>query len=441
MPSRDSSRRAEIVVVVLMIACSVMSYFDRTIMSIAGPRIMKEFDLSETQMGSVYSAFVLSYAILMIPGGRVADRLGPRLTILLMNLSAALFTGLTALGGKPGLGSVLGVVPALLAIRLGLGVVTAPLYPACAKMSAHWIPIAHQGRVQALIIAGSSMGGAVSPILFSWLMSRYQWRISFVIAAAATAGLAVVWYWSVRDYPASAHSVENRERPRSDWRRLFTNRNLLLLTLAYCCMCYFQYIFFYWIYYYFGQVRRVSYDASARYTTIIFVTMGIMMPLGGWISDRLTRSHGAKFGRRVVPIVGLGLGALLLCVGTNVSGTLTAVLSLSLATGFASWCEGPFWAATIEVAGKQVGAACGILNSGGNAGGFLAPVLTPIIASSAGWSWGLYAGSLIAIVGMIACYFVDPTGASQSDTRRRSNADKYSHLPTPESRSKLHPDR
>jgi MFS transporter, ACS family, D-galactonate transporter len=377
----------------------------------------------------------------MIPGGRVADRLGPRLTILLMNLSASLFTGLTALGGKPGLGSVMGVVPALLAIRLGLGVVTAPLYPACAKMSAHWIPLAHQGRVQALIIAGSSMGGAVSPILFSWLISQYQWRISFVIAAAATAGLAVVWYWSVRDYPASAHSVEIRERPRSDWRRLFTNRNLLLLTLAYCCMCYFQYIFFYWIYYYFGQVRRVSYDASARYTTVIFVTMGIMMPLGGWISDRLTRAYGAKFGRRLVPIVGLGLGALLLCVGTNVSGTLTAVLSLSLATGFASWCEGPFWASTIEVAGKQVGAACGILNSGGNAGGFLAPVLTPFIASRAGWAWGLYAGSLIAIVGMIACYFVDPTGASQSDTRRRSYADKYSHLPAPESRSNLHPDR
>src|SRR5256885_16407891 len=112
MPSRDSSSRKEIVVVALMIAFSVMSYFDRTIMSIAGPQIMKEFDLSATQMGSVYSAFILSYAILMIPGGHVADRLGPRLTLLLVNLSAALFTALTALGGRPGLGSLLGVVPA-----------------------------------------------------------------------------------------------------------------------------------------------------------------------------------------------------------------------------------------------------------------------------------------------------------------------------------------
>src|SRR5262245_9269089 len=105
--------RGPITVVGLMIACSLMSYFDRTIMSIAGPEIMKEYDISPTRMGSVYSAFILSYALLMIPGGHLADRLGPRRTILLVNLAAALFTGLTAMGGIPGIGSVVGVVPAL----------------------------------------------------------------------------------------------------------------------------------------------------------------------------------------------------------------------------------------------------------------------------------------------------------------------------------------
>src|SRR5262245_28212179 len=95
MRSRSAFSREQLVVVALMMAFSVMSYFDRTIMSIAGPQIMKEFDLSATQMGSVYSAFILSYAIMMIPGGHVVDQLGPRLTLLVMGLSAALFTGLT----------------------------------------------------------------------------------------------------------------------------------------------------------------------------------------------------------------------------------------------------------------------------------------------------------------------------------------------------------
>jgi len=405
------AKRPQFVVVLLMFACSVMSYFDRTIMSIAGPKIMTEFSVSPTQMGSVYSAFVLSYAIMMIPGGHIADRLGPRLTLFLMNLSAATFTGLTALGGKPGLGSVLGVVPALLIIRLGLGIGTAPLYPACARLSAYWVPIAYHGRVQALIIAGSSIGAAVSPVLFSWLIGIYQWRTSFLIAAGTTAVLAVLWFWLVRDYPGGIHPAENagsvREKSPTSWRRLLTNRNLIFLTLAYFCLGYFQYIFFYWIYYYFGQVRHFDSSQSATYTSLIFVTMGIMMPTGGWISDRLTRSYGVRFGRRVVPIVGLSLGALLLYFGTVVQGTAVTVLALSLASGFASWCEGPFWASAIEVADKQVGAACAILNTGGNLGGFLAPILAPYIASLAGWSWGLYSGSLMAIIGVIVCCFID----------------------------------
>src|ERR1700756_3436312 len=106
-----------IILVGLMFAFSVMSYFDRTIMSIAGPQIMTEFGIAPTQMGSIYSAFILGYFLFMIPGGQLADRLGPRSTLGLMGLAAALFTGLTALGGKPGLGTYFGVIPAFIATR------------------------------------------------------------------------------------------------------------------------------------------------------------------------------------------------------------------------------------------------------------------------------------------------------------------------------------
>src|SRR5262245_55720045 len=94
-------------VVTLLVAFSVMSYFDRTIMSIAAPVIMKEFSLSETSMGAVFSAFQLSYALMNLPGGHLADRFGPRLVLTITNLGAAVFTGMTALCGRPGLGTYL----------------------------------------------------------------------------------------------------------------------------------------------------------------------------------------------------------------------------------------------------------------------------------------------------------------------------------------------
>jgi len=163
-----------------------MSYFDRTIMSIAGPEIMKEFGVAPERMGWVYSSAILSYAIFMIPGGDLADRMGPRKTLLLMGLSAALFTALTPFGGHPAL-AFLGVVPVLIAIRFAFGAVSSPIYTACARMCAVWIPTHYLARVQAFIIAGACLGGAVSPIVFSWLISVFRWRGSFYIAGAITA--------------------------------------------------------------------------------------------------------------------------------------------------------------------------------------------------------------------------------------------------------------
>ena len=207
---------------------------------------------------------------------------------------------------------------------------------------------------------------------------------------------------------------------------LFRDRNLQLITFAYAGLGYFQYIFFYWIYYYFDQVRRLPAHESAGYTTILFVVEGVMMPLGGLVSDRVTRTRGAQFGRRVVPMVGLTLSAVCTYLGTISYETAAVVLFLSLAFGFAACCEGPFWAFLTDAAGQNVGAASSILNTGAQVGGFFSPMVTPYIAARMGWSWGLYVGSFFAILGVIALYFVrlqiSNTGAGSLVLRENSTA-------------------
>ena len=413
----------------LMVAFSVMSYFDRTIMSIAGPAIIREFGLSETEMGTVYSAFILSYALLMIPGGRWADRLGPRLVLTVMGLGAALFTGLTALGGRPGLGTHVGVVPALVLIRLGLGVATAPIYPSCGRMNANWFPETRRGRVWGFVAAGAGLGGAASPPLFSRMIARYGWRNSFWLAAAGTALLALAWYGYTRDYPEEHPSITKpserssqvavkrvfNRHDRTPWRKLLTDRNLMLLTIGYFAVCYFEYLFFYWIFYYFGEVRHVEPARTATYTALLFLTWTVMTPLGGWVSDRFVERCGRKAGRRLVPIIGLVLSAVLLGCGATVSRPAAAAGVLSLALGFASASDGPFWAAAIDMGGAHVGAAGAVLNTGGNLGGFFAPIVTPFIASHFGWSSGLYSASLIMMLSVLVWFFVDPTKVIRSE--------------------------
>ncbi len=61
-----------------------------------------------------------------------------------------------------------------------------------------------------------------------------------------------------------------------------------------------------------------------------------------------------------------------------------------------------------------MGGASSILNTGVQIGGFFAPILTPYIASRAGWSWGLYVGSLVAMSGVLAIYLVDVRRCKQT---------------------------
>lgn len=397
-----------VTLVALLFGFSTISYFDRIIMTAAGPQMMRNFGLSPTAMGSVYSAFILGYALFMIPGGRLSDRIGARRTLALMGVFSAVFTGLTMVAGTTVVPVWISVVVTLSAIRFGLGIATAPLYPACALVTRNWIPTVFHARVQGLIIAGSSLGAALSPVLFARLLTRFDWRTAFLPAALAPAMLASIWYWFARDAPPREKlDVEVPKPIRSSvpWIAALTDRNLLLLTSAYAALGYFQYIFFYWMYYYFGQVLHLGDAASARYTSVLFLAEGLIMPLGGLVSDRLARSYGPQFGRRWVPIASLILAAALTCAGT-ISKGLMAVACFSLAFGFAACCEGPFWATVTELGAEHVGSASSILNMGAQVGGFFAPVLTPIIARLLGWSWGLYAGVAVICSGAVALYFI-----------------------------------
>src|SRR5664279_4795971 len=79
-----------------MFAISAIAYLDRVNISIAGRSIEGEFGLDHLQLGWVFSAFVLGYALFQAPGGRLADRYGPRRVLALGTVWWALFTALTA---------------------------------------------------------------------------------------------------------------------------------------------------------------------------------------------------------------------------------------------------------------------------------------------------------------------------------------------------------
>ena len=394
--SRQSSlpKRAE--VVTLLVLLSLASYFQRTIISIAAPSLMREFSLSETQLGELYSSFLLGYALLMIPGGWLADRFGPYRVLGTVAILTGVFTVLTANSFAP-------IFPLMLAVRFLLGCCTSPLYPAAARMNANWMRPDQRAWVQGWIAAGAGIGGALSPLVVTWVILRAGWRWAFILTGTTTLVLAFAWFARMSDSPGQV--LVGRSRP--DWKRLLANRNLILLTASYAATCYFEYIFFFWIFYYLGEVRRAGASQSTLYTTALWIAWMLLSPVGGVASDRLVRRYGNKGGRRAVPLVCLPLSASLVYVAVGFSSISATGIALALAIGLAAATDGAYWASAIEVGGTDAGAAGGLMNTGGNVGGFLAPVITPLLALQFGWAAGLFFGCGVVITAAMLWLFID----------------------------------
>jgi ACS family glucarate transporter-like MFS transporter len=139
--------------VVLLFLTAVGSYLCRVNISVVGALMMRDLGFSQIDMGRLFSAFVLGYAMFQIPAGAAADRWGARLVLGSAAFIWVLATaGMAALGWGP-LGSVaVSAFAVLLGLRFILGVFESPTFPASAQGVAQWIAPVHQGFANGIVL-------------------------------------------------------------------------------------------------------------------------------------------------------------------------------------------------------------------------------------------------------------------------------------------------
>lgn len=419
-------------IVALLFAFSFLNHFNRTSMPVAANKsIMEEFHIEPTVMGTVYSGFLLTYTLCMIPGGWFSDRKGTWAALAIVGIGSALFCALTGLPGY-GLISAGLAFPTFLFIRSLMGICSAPIYPACGRVVSLWIPFPGRSWANGLVNGAAFLGIACTFVVFGGWIDHFGWPNAFLISAACTGLVGLAWVAYATNRPEQhpsvnaaeltlihsdepVHAISNRknanqqtEPVNSRWYVLLSNRSLVFLTLSYASIGYFEYLFQYWMHYYFIDVLKLGDEQSNYYATLPPLALIVTVPLGGWISDRLVRSYGYRLGRAIVPVVGMIAGAGLLFVGAVATDPRWIVTWLSLALGAVGACEGPFWATAIELGGRRGGTAGGIFNMGGNLGGILAPMSTPWIGKHFGWFWALVVGSLVCLFGVVLWRWIDP---------------------------------
>jgi MFS transporter, ACS family, glucarate transporter len=399
---------------------SAVSFLDRVNISIAGSSIAAEYGLSDVHLGWVFSSFLLGYALFQTPGGRLADKWGSRRVLTAGVLWWGIFTALTA--AVPS-----GLARALLlfiSIRFLLGAGEAIIYPASNQFVSRWIPNHERGIANGLIFAGVGIGAGITPPLITYCMARYGWRSSFWVCALIGVVVGAVWYLSARDTPEEYSRVSASEvaiirsglamdaartsETLVPWRRILASKAVWALTLSYFCYGYVAWIFFSWFYIYLAKVRGLNLKASAFYAMLPFLAMAVGCPLGGLMSDRLTKRRGKQFGRCGVAVFSIALAGAFLVFGSNVASARLASIVLSGGAGALYLSQSSFWSVTADIGGASCGSVSGLMNMGAQLGGAVTASLTPWIAARYGWTASFVVAAALCVVGALSWLIVDP---------------------------------
>jgi MFS transporter, ACS family, glucarate transporter len=399
---------------------SAVAYLDRVNLSIAGAKLTEEFAISNVQLGLVFSAFLLGYALFQAPAGWLADRFGPRRVLTAGVVWWGVFSALMAAVSR----EIAHVIIALVVLRFLLGAGEAIIYPASNQFVARWIPRQERGKANGFIFAGVGIGAGITPPFISYLMLHYGWRSSFLMSALIGLAAGAVWYLAARDTPEAHPAVSSGElafiqkgiagnkTPGStgllSWSTILSSRNVWILSFAYFCFGYVAWVFFSWFFLYLARVRGLDLKSSAYYSMLPFLAMAVGSPLGGVISDALTKRFGPRLGRCSIAVLGFVLTAVFILLGSAAKDAHVASFVLAGGAGSLYLSQSAFWAVSADLGGKSSGSLSGFMNMANQIGGMITVSLTPFIADRFGWTAGFSVAAAAAALGALAWLLVDP---------------------------------
>ncbi|SAL79658.1 major facilitator transporter [Caballeronia terrestris] len=397
--------------IVLIMLCIMyfITYLDRVNVSTAAAGFGKEFGLSNTQIGLVFSAFAYPYLVFQVIGGWVSDRFGAKRTLLFCGGLWALATLLTGFAG--GLAS-------LLAARVLLGLGEGATFPAATAAMSRWVAKERRGFAQGITHAAARIGNAVAPGAIVVVMAAYGWRESFFICGAISLVWVAVWWLTFTEHPKdhpriTAAELEVLPPPKPKpakvpWMPLF--KRMMPVTIVYFCYGWTLWLFLSWIPQYFLHSYHLDLKKSAIFASAVFFAGVVGDTLGGIVTDKLLERTGSlRRARSYMVSV-----CMLLTLASLVPLMFTHNLYLSmacLAAGFffAEMTIGPMWAIPMDIAPQYSGTASGMMNTGSALAAIISPVLSGYLIDRFG-SWELpFVGSMVLMaIGVVLAFRMQP---------------------------------
>jgi MFS family permease len=370
--SFSSKQSAGVVGFVLLYLAFCISYIDRAAISIALAQIGKDFNLQASDLGIIISAFFLGYAIMQVPGGWLADRIGSKIVIITTIALWSVFTVMT---------SVAWSLLSLIAIRFIFGIAEGGFPPATVKAITELFEKKESPKMSALLLSSNYAGSMIAPLVMAPLIIWLGWRHAFTAIGVAGIAFAIIYWVAIPRSGSTTPAAQARKKvSTAETRELLKNPLLWQLLAVWFGLSCVNKGLDSWMPTYLLQQRGLDLKAVGLLAPIPFVLATISTAMGGWV---MTTFFAEK--EKYLLIASSTLSGIFLYAMYR-SETITALIVFqSLLYFFKSFVLATVIALPTKLLrNDQIGTGIGMINFGGQSAGFVAPAVMGFIVSGTG---------------------------------------------------------
>jgi len=402
-------------VLAMTMALGAITYLDRVTISVTGPSVARDLNLRATQMGYVFSAFYLAYALFEIPTGWWGDRVGTRRVLTRIVCWWSAFTVFTGFAFN---------YPSLLVIRFLFGSGEAGAWPNVARTFSRWFPRQERGTAQGTFFMGAHLAGGLTPMLVTALLAYMNWRWLFVLFGSLGFVWALAWYRWFRDSPATHPAVGVAERAliesglgadagpahgATEWTRLLANRTVVCLCLMYFTQAFGGTFYVTWLPTYLASRGLVGMTAGILAGLPLILSAAADL-VGGVATDWTARRLGLRRGRVIIGGGSLAAAGGFTIAGMFVASPVSAAVLIALGGASSNFLLGAAWATCLDIGGRRAGAVSAAMNTSGQVGSILSPIIVAaVVQRFSDWSAPLYLAGVLFLLGALCWVWVDPT--------------------------------
>src|SRR6266404_3221830 len=313
-----------------------LNYIDRQALPAVAPAMQRDLGLTDTELGAMEAALLLSFTILAPLFGRLGDRYSRTRLMATAAVVWSIATGVTAwVDRSPVLPPALQLhlpffgVLALSSLALGLccvraivGVAESSYSTITPTLIADYFPLKRRATALGVFQAAIPMGFALGYVLGAVLAYKFGWRLAFMIVGLP--GLVVsIFVWKLLEPKRGAHDAAPTQTaasaPRESWwhttKQIFMTRDWLLSTAGYTALTFVLGAFATWATLMLARDKHMSETGAAVVLGVVSLVAGAAGTFGGgWIADRVVAKRRN--------------GYFLVCAASSLLGVVPAVIAL-----------------------------------------------------------------------------------------------------------------